>query len=218
MEEYSPSRKRSAITMADQWTKRIVLLSQFRPALSIGHVRVVREMTEVLAQQYVKDHPEGPLGPQDAAMIGAAATFYDVGCLGIPDEILQKGRWQEGSGRDTFLRHTNLGREIFQPTASKHPFLRYCGEIAYWHHKNYDGTGYPCTDGPVDIPLSGQLARAALRLSTYSRRYLDLPDCFVRTLEAVLEEEGTILSPEICKTVKHAYPQWEVLMRMHYLR
>ena len=76
-------------SISSGWIKRLVMLCQYRPSLSLGQVRNIQELTALLAKQYVMDHPNGALTEVDAKMIGVAATFYDIGLIGIPDDILR---------------------------------------------------------------------------------------------------------------------------------
>ena len=67
-----------------------------------------------------------------------------MGLLGVPDHIIEEGLDQGGSRNPIYFRHTELGHALFTTgPSSSHPLSRYAAEIAYWHHKNYDGSGYP---------------------------------------------------------------------------
>lgn len=202
--------------MCNRWIRRMIMLTQYRSGFSIAQFRIVHDLVAVLAENYVKTHPAGPLKKADIKMMSAASTFYDIGFLGIPDDVLKAGRYQPEPGQSLYLKHTDVGKEMFRTPNNPHPYLRYCGEIAYWHHKNYDGSGYPVTDGPVEIPLSGQIARTALRLNYHMRRYLNHDDSFSRAIRSLGAEVGCTISPEMYEVVRGAMDQLAMTMRIHY--
>ena len=203
-------------SISSGWIKRLVMLCQYRTSLSLGQVRNIQELTALLAKQYVMDHPNGALTEVDAKMIGVAATFYDIGLIGIPDDILRGGIHQPSPGQEIYLKHADIGREIFQNSETKHPFLHYCADIAYWHHKNYDGTGYPHTDTCVEIPICAQLVRTALRITYHMRLSMNHTDRFQRVLRAITFEAGHSISPDMYQTVERCKDQLELLLRVQY--
>ena len=82
--------------------------------------------------------------------------------------------------------------------------MKICADVAYWHHKNYDGTGYPATEERVAVPLSAQLVHAAMRCDLYLRKYQDRLDCFDRALRALAGEAENLISMEMYDTIESA--------------
>ena len=142
---------------------------------------------------------------EDAQLIGRAAAFCDVGLLGIPDSVLEQGEDQGGAGQDLYFRHTALGHALFTTgPSSAHPLARYAAEIAYWHHKNYDGSGYPAEQAPTPFPVSAQLVRTAIRCMGYMDYFRGYPDRLSRILRALASDVGRFISSDMYQAAQAA--------------
>lgn len=73
----------------------------------------------------------------------------------------------------------------------------HAAEIAYWHHKRYDGGGFPADDPPGSIPLSAQLTHTALLLLEYADYFEDHADPIQRALRALAGDVGHAISQEM---------------------
>lgn len=113
-------------SISSGWIKRLVMLCQYRPSLSLGQVWNIQELTALLAKQYVMDHPNGALTEVDAKMIGVAATFYDIGLIGIPDDILRGGIHQPRS-RNLFKACRHWTRDLPEFRDETPIFALLCG-------------------------------------------------------------------------------------------
>ena len=82
------------------------------------------------------------------------------------------------------------------------PLLHYAAQIAYWHHKNVDGSGYPPEGSGDAIPLSARFVRTALRVQHYLQYYRGCADCVERMLRALSAEVGIVLSPQLYQVVQ----------------
>lgn len=187
--------------LSNQWLQKMTLLSQFRKGFSMEHYQKIHHLTTLLATTYVNNNKKSNFSHEDAIFIGFAATFHDIGLLGIPDEIIAAGKNQPESNRHLYFQHTDLGKSLFENDSTKHPFLRYCADIAYWHHKNYDGTGYPITAGEMTIPISAQLVRTALRCDFYVQSYISSSNFEESVLGALATEVNHIISQEMYTNV-----------------
>ena len=85
---------------------------------------------------------------------------------------------------------------------SGEPLLRYAAEIALWHHKNINGSGYPLEKDGSLIPVSAQLTCTALRLLLYLRYYQYGDDRMERSLRMLKSEVGSIIAPELYHTAE----------------
>lgn len=186
--------------LARCWGRRMELLCQNRPALSWEEGRKTGAIAGLLASRWAQRVPE-KLSGDEAAWIGLAAPFCDIGLLGLPDQVIQGGEEQEGADGDLYARHTRLGWQLFSQEGDS-PFFRYGAEIALWHHKNADGSGWPEDRGAEEIPLSAQFVRAALRIRHYLRYYQGLGDAFERMLRAIKNEEGILLTSAALQAVE----------------
>ena len=173
--------------LARRWFRKLEGLCRFRPALALDRCRQLGVLTTCLARGYVARHPEGPLTEDDAALIGMAAPFCDIGMLGLPDP---EDHREEGDPRHTILGHELLAVE------GDLPLLRYGAEIALWHHRNADGSGWP-QDMDGEAPLSAMLVHTALRLQHYLHYYQGYEDALDRAVRTMKGEVGSILTEEM---------------------
>ena len=196
--------------LSQRWLRKLEQLCRLRPVLSLENARQLGTLTTLLAQCYAEQNPGGGLTLEDAALIGLAAPFCDIGLLGLPDQIAAEGEVQEGSDADQYFQHTQLGYELFAQEEDI-PFFRYAGEIALWHHKNIDGSGFPREAAGEAMPLSARLVRTALRIQHYLHFYQGYPDLYQRLLRALKSEVGIILAPDMYQTVEQGSEELRAL-------
>lgn len=204
-QEHGAEGENGAVGLADHWDRLLELFFQARPHFSLAKYRTLGAVTAALAKGYCKLCPDGELTQEDARLMGRAAVYCDVGLLGVPDEVVEQGPEQGGAGQQLYLRHTELGHALFTTgPSSSHPLCRYAAEIAYWHHKNYDGTGYPAEQVSGAVPLSAQLARTAIRCMGYMNYFLGYPDRLDRLLRSLAADVGRSISPEMYEAAQAA--------------
>lgn len=207
LEEPTPAgQEEDPLSLASEhWKRLLELYFLNRPHFSFTQYRVLGRLTTALAHGYRKAFPQSPLTAEDAALIGKAAVFCDVGLLGIPDEIIKQGQEQGGAGQELYFRHTALGHALFTTgIAIPQPLAGYAAEIAYWHHKNYDGTGYPTEPSSSPIPISAQLVRAAIRCMGYLDYFRGYPDRLDRIVRSLAADVGRAISSDLYEAVKAA--------------
>lgn len=212
----SPVTKNDTEYVATQWAKRLHDFCQHRTALSMENYKRISAITSLLAETYVMQHTHSKLTQVDATMIGMAAMFYDIGLLALPDDVIAAGAEQNEPGRSLYFQHIDLGKAFFQSNDPSNKFLRYCAEIAYWHHKNFDGSGYPQNVEESEIPLSAQLVRTALRCNECVKSYLGYPDYYERMVRVLSAETNRSISQEMYDIVVAAESQLVLLMRVLY--
>lgn len=190
---------------AEHWKRLLEIYFLNRPHFSFTQYHVLGLITTALANGYRKSVPNCPITEDDARLMGKAAVFCDVGLLGIPDEIIEKGQDQGGSGQELYFRHTVLGHAMFTTgIAIPQPLAGYAAEIAFWHHKNYDGTGYPVEQPSTPIPISAQLVRTAIRCMGYMNYFLGYPDRLDRIIRSLSSDVGRFISPEMYEAAQAA--------------
>lgn len=197
-EEEQAAQEDDVLRLAEHWDRLLRLYFQIRPHFSFDKYHILGQITTALAKGYRKLNPGCGLTEEDIQLIGRAATLCDVGLLGIPDAIIEEGLDQGGSQQQIYFRHTELGHALFTTgPSSNHPLSRYAAEIAYWHHKNYDGSGYPIEPIPDQPPISAQLVRTAIRCMGYMSHFAGYPDRLDRFLRALSGDVGRFISPEM---------------------
>ena len=155
---------KQALLALRPWLESLSLLCSLRPTLSFESMRRTAHMVSVLAKTYASYCHTVPLSGTDAVWIGIAASFFDIGLLALPDEVLST------RAESTYQKHTELGAQIFEASASMHPLFQHLSDICRWHHKDYDGAGWPVGEGGEAIPLSAQLTRTALLCTEYAQQ------------------------------------------------
>ncbi len=98
-----------------------------------------------------------------------AAQLHDIGKVGIPDAILNKGS-RLTDGEWEFVRnHTILGERILQGA----PALRPIGRLVRASHERWDGSGYPDRLRGEEIPLGARIVSVcdAYEAMTTERSY-----------------------------------------------
>lgn len=186
-----------AQTVCREWSRKLESFCQLRPGLDMPEHRQLGAITALLAKGYARQFPDKGLTQEDAALIGAAAVFCDIGLLGVPDRAIEEGEEQDGPDAQLYYQHTKLGHDLFLRQGPQIPLLRYAAEIALWHHKNADGSGYPKEEDGTAIPISAQLTRTALRIQHYLRYYRGCTDNVERMLRTLKSEAGVTISPEL---------------------
>ena len=89
--------------------------------------------------------------------IGPSSVLHDIGKIHIPDFVLKKEGPFTVEDRGIMKKHPLHGERILGNTL----FFQMAGEIARWHHENWDGTGYPDGLKGKAIPLSARIVRLA---------------------------------------------------------
>lgn len=98
------------------------------------HVKRVSVISAFLAEKLnIPDHQVG--------LIGLAASMHDLGKMAIDDRILNKPGKLTKDEFEIVKKHCALGYEILKN--SQRELLQLAAVIAYEHHENYDGSGYP---------------------------------------------------------------------------
>lgn len=134
-----------------------------------------------------------------------AASFHDIGKIGIPDHILFKPSKLDPTEWETMKKHSEIGAEIMLATeleGSKQAAL----PIRH-HHEHYNGMGYPDNLMGESIPICSRIisiadcydALAVTRSYHHVRTHLEIMDL-------LHEESGKKYDPEImrifCKIIE----------------
>lgn len=99
------------------------------------------------------------LGADEQLLIYEAAPMHDIGKVGTPDYILLKPGRLTPEEFEVMKRHTVVGYEILRGSAS--PILQAAAEIAYAHHEQFNGQGYPRSLAGEAIPLHARIVAVA---------------------------------------------------------
>lgn len=116
-----------------------------------GHLKRVADMSERLAREL-------RLPVESIRHMNTAAFLHDIGKIGVSEEILDKTTKLTDEEWDTIKEHPVKGSEIIG-------HLEFLDAIVDWikyHHKWYDGRGYPDTNGEnTEIPIEAAIIATA---------------------------------------------------------
>jgi len=97
------------------------------------------------------------LSAEELEKIEWAGLLHDIGKIGIRLEALNKPGKITREEHEMFKDHTLMGKQIIDQIH----FLRDIVPLVYYHHENYDGTGYPERIKGDHIPLGARILAIA---------------------------------------------------------
>lgn len=165
-----------------------------RDSYTAGHSERVSEISSLIARRL-------DLPIREIEQIKLAATFHDIGKIGIPDSVLLKpGKLTEIEYKQ-IKEHSMIGVNIL----SEIVFLKDTLPIILHHHENYDGTGYPIGISGTAIPIGARVIRVA---DTFDAMTSNRPYRKALSHEEAIQEiqkfKGSQFDPEIADTIRDA--------------
>ncbi|MGD0961636.1 MAG: HD domain-containing phosphohydrolase [Methylomonas sp.] len=132
----------------------------------------------------------------EAELLELAAPMHDTGKIGIPDAILSKPGKLTGLEWEVMRRHCRIGFEIL--SKSEAPIFKLAAIIAFCHHEQWDGSGYPQSLAGTDIPESARIVAVADVFDALATRrpYKDAWPV-EKALATIREGAGKHFDPEI---------------------
>ncbi len=123
-----------------------------------AHYGRVSDLLGILLEEYAQEHKKPELSMERINLISKAAYFYDIGRMGIPDEIVKSHKTMDDSGK-LYRDHAKFGAFIVRLNKKKgcEFFIDACAEICMHHHERYDGAGYPHKLDGSDITYYTQM-------------------------------------------------------------
>ncbi len=185
---------------------RLTSAADQRDHQTANHVKRVSAFSEILAKK-------AGLPDEQARLIGLATPMYDVGKIGIADEILLKPGKLSAEEFETMKKHVQIGGDILAGSGSK--LLELAREIALTHHEKYDGTGYPKGLKGDEIPLAGRIvAITDVFDALTSNRPYKTAWAIDQALNLLTAEKGQHFDPNLVELFLQAMPEMiEVIQR-----
>ncbi len=144
----------------------------------------------------------------------AAAPMHDIGKIGVPDRILQKGGPLTDEEWILMKTHTTMGANILRDSSV--PFIQMGARIAASHHERFDGTGYPMGLKGTQIPLEGRLISLVdVYDALCSKRVYKPAWTEEETLGYLQEQGGKHFDPEILGLFLGHYDLFHQIFRDH---
>lgn len=143
----------------DKLIDAISNIVEFRNLESGTHVKRVKGLTKIMAENYMHLFPDCGLTPDRISVIVRASAVHDIGKIAIPDSILLKPGRLTDEEREVMKTHTTKGCEILNLLLDVQDDEQYhvSYEICRHHHEREDGKGYPDGLKGDEIPISAQL-------------------------------------------------------------
>ncbi|MEW6543266.1 MAG: HD domain-containing phosphohydrolase [Nitrospirota bacterium] len=136
----------------EETIQRLAIAAEFRDDATAQHIRRMSHYCELLARK---------CGLDDATceLIRIASPMHDIGKIGTPDHILLKPDKITTNEFSIIRQHSEIGYRILAGSESE--LLRLAATIAWTHHEQFDGSGYPRGLAGEAIPLPGRIATIA---------------------------------------------------------
>lgn len=130
------------------YTKALSVALNYRDALTQLHSARVLGLAHELGVRC-------GLSKAEMGILKVAATFHDVGKIGIPDNILLKPLPFDSAEWEVMKRHAEMGQHIM--AATEMPGSQQVALAIRHHHEHYDGQGYPDRLAGKDISICSRI-------------------------------------------------------------
>ncbi|MBQ7942703.1 MAG: response regulator [Lachnospiraceae bacterium] len=185
-------------------------LVESRESVSGRHYLNISYNSKVLAQG-LQFHPlyEDRITDNFIDTIESSAYLHDIGKIKIPDAILLKKGSLTPEEITVMKTHAQVGAETLLDIyegKEKNDFINMAVDIAYYHHENWDGTGYPKGLKGEEIPLPARIVHVvdvfdALNGERIYKQSGTIEDC-LKIMEA---ESGKAFDPDIVQVLLKIY-------------
>lgn len=166
LEEEIKKRTKEILSIQDITILTLASLAETRDTDTGNHLKRTQRYIKTLALA-LREHPKfrGYLNDEEIETLFRSAPLHDIGKVGIADKILLKPTRLTSTEFEIMKTHTTLGKEAIEhaeeEAGAEAAFLKTAKEIAYCHHENYDGSGYPLGLSGDEIPISARLMSLA---------------------------------------------------------
>ncbi len=209
-------QSQSLIRTRDAVIFGLAKLAESRDPETGDHLERISVYSRTLAAALHRDPKfHDQVTPTFVRLIGISSALHDIGKVGIEDRILLKPGPLTSEEREIMEVHSTIGgeclRDIEQRLGSSN-FLQLAREIAFSHHENWDGTGYPYGLAGSAIPLSGRIVTIADVYDALScKRVYKEPFAHERCAEIILSESGKKFDPDIIEVWKGIEPKFRAI-------
>lgn len=140
-------------------------LSEYRDVNPGNHLERIREYCRILAADLAEQPAYAPLvTPAWVQNLYQGVILHDIGKVAIPDHILLKSGALTAEEDALQRQHTIRGGDVIramQQEVKGSGFLSIAQNVAYCHHEQWDGQGYPAGLHGEQIPLEARLMAVA---------------------------------------------------------
>ena len=167
--------------------KMLCVAAEGKDEDTASHIQRVRYYTKAMA--LADDFSES-----DSEHIGLMSILHDIGKMYIPDEILKKPGPLDDSQWIEMKKHPAYGKKIL----GADPFYELAAVIAYGHHENWDGSGYPNSLSEEAIPIEARIVKLAdvFDALTTQRPYKEAWP-IEKAVDFVVQNKGKLFDPRL---------------------
>ena len=138
--------------------------------------------------------------PVTRALYTAAAMVYDLGFLDVPQPLFHAELFNR---KERELLRSHVSRSLFAFGFVNERWRKVFNEAGYFHHENYDGTGYP--EGLVgdQIPRVARIIRVAESFVSLTARKAYRKSLSARRAFRELERNAPLYDPAVISRLEH---------------
>ncbi|MBC8212284.1 MAG: HD-GYP domain-containing protein [Gammaproteobacteria bacterium] len=175
--------------MLCNYTKALTVALGYRDPMTQLHSERVRYLSEELGQAC-------GLTDDEIVILKIAASFHDIGKIGIPDPVLLKPGSFDEAEWEVMREHPRIGAEIIQ--AIELTGAKQAAEVIRCHHEHYDGSGYPAGQVGDDISILARIISIADAYDAMAMtRSYHQPKSHGHIMAIIHQETGTKFDPDI---------------------
>ncbi len=174
----------------------------------IGSYDRVSDLLAILLEEYAVHTKKSDLDRDKIMLISKAAFFYDIGRMGIPDEIVNNHQMID-DGLIIYEDHAKLGAYIIRLNKDKACsfFVDACAEICMHHHERYDGMGYPHKLKGSEISYYTNMCRLCIEFDKLFFKREEYNDIQFEFIMKELDIDRGRFDPDYIKLLKNCYHQ-----------
>lgn len=196
-------RTREISIVQDVTVFALASLAETRDTDTGNHIKRTQHYIKILAKA-LQNHPrfKSYLSSEMIETLYRCAPLHDIGKVGIADRILLKPGKYTQEEFEIMKEHTTLGKKAIEHAEKgvgvEVAFLKIAKEIAYSHHENYDGSGYPVGLAADAIPLCARLMSLAdVYDALISKRVYKKAMSHAEAFEIIQSEKSIKFDPDI---------------------
>ena len=174
-----------------KYTKALSVALGYRDHLTRLHSERVQGLSEEIGKYC-------GLSNKEINALNIAASFHDIGKIGIPDKILLATSQLDEPEWETMKQHSEIGEKIIISTELEGS--QQAALLIRHHHEHYNGMGYPDKLSGENIPICSRIitiadsydAMAVTRSYHHTRTHLEI-------MAILHEEAGGKHDPELMR-------------------
>jgi HD-GYP domain-containing protein (c-di-GMP phosphodiesterase class II)/tRNA(Arg) A34 adenosine deaminase TadA len=152
---------------SDRYGKAIEMLEAREAQRPLEYEWVIEHEKEVMLIAYCMGKVLG-FKEDQLVRIAIGCRFHDIGKCDIDSEVISDDRVFSDKNLFTQEQQEVIRNKIVEHSAKSYDILKECGikdelilSVAFYHHANTDGTGYPDPVTRQEIPLEAKIVRVA---------------------------------------------------------